>query len=154
MRDQSRRAAFPRPTAPSACGAAARTGQELDDARLVDEAILGRVLPLTIEQVGFHVHVREQQCILKHVADPALVRRHVDVLRGVEEHRLVDANRAALRRGDPRDGVDDAGLAGAGTTKEADDGGFGGELDVEVEGTELLLDLNVDHRVATPWRGG
>ena len=92
--------------------------------------------------------------ILEHVADAALVRRHIDALRGVEEHRLVDANRAALRRGDARDRVDDAGLARAGATEEADDGGLGGKLDVEVERAELLLDVNVDHRAATPWSAG
>ena len=60
------------------------------------------------------------------------------------------------RRGlrDSRNGVDDAGLARAGATEEAHDGGLRGELDVKVKRPELLLDVNVDHRFAIAKSGG
>ena len=71
--------------------------EQLDDARFVDETILGRVQPLSIEQIRFDVHVREQQRILEHVTDPALVRRHVDAFRHIEQRHVVDADGSARR---------------------------------------------------------
>ena len=125
--------------------------EQLDDARLVDDAILRRAQPLAVEQVRFHVHVREQQRVLEDVADASLFGRQIDASRGVEQEHVVDADVTAQRLGDPGDGVDHAGLAGTGATEETDDRRVGGESGREVEGAELLLDVNVDHRLES-WR--
>ena len=104
--------------------------QEIDDARLVDEAIRGRAQPLSIKQVRFHVHVRKQQRILKHVADPALVPAAGRCFCAAS-NRTVSLMRIEPRCGVaiPGDRVDDAGLARAGAAEEADDRGLGGKLD-------------------------
>ena len=66
-----------------------------------------------VEEVAPDVHVREQRDVLRHVADVALVRRHVDPALRREQHAAVDGDRSAVRRAQPRDGVEDRRLAGA-----------------------------------------
>jgi hypothetical protein len=50
--------------------------------------------------------MREQSALLKHIADAAAVRRHVDAGGGVEQHGLVETDAAPVRRDQPGDHVD------------------------------------------------
>jgi hypothetical protein len=116
-----------------------------DDACLVDESIAQVAQALPVGEVRLHVHVRKQEAVLEHIADAAQFGRHVDAPLRIEQDCIVDADAAARGRGDPRDRVDDARLAGTGAPEKPDDRRFGREAHVEVKVTEPLLDINVDH---------
>src|SRR5690606_20286193 len=60
----------------------------------------------------------EQAGVLEHHADAAPVRRHEDVLLGIHQHATVHGNPATLRSGQPRNDVDERGLAGTGRTEQ------------------------------------
>ena len=93
--------------------------------------------------------MRKQQRILKHIADPPVFRRQVDSLRGIEQGHVVDANVSARRLGDSGDGIDHAALARTGTAEETDNGRVGRKFDREVKCTQPLIDVNVDHCLAS-----
>ncbi len=90
----------------------------------------------------------KQQCVLEDVTDSTFLRPQVDAACGIEQENVVDADRTARRPGDSGDCVDHAALARSGAPEETDDGRFGGELHRKVKCAELLLDINVDHRLA------
>src|SRR5690606_36708067 len=61
-------------------------GFQLESLRLATR----RMAP--VAQVAADIHVREQAGVLEHVADPALMRRHVDAADAVVQHPAIDAD--------------------------------------------------------------
>ncbi len=116
--------------------------------RRIDDARSSRRAMQSVQQVGFDVEVRKKQPILEYVAEASLVRRQVDAASAVEQRLAVDDDASALRTADARDRIDDAGLARARATEQADDRRLGAKRDLELERPEALLDVNVDHRPA------
>ena len=109
------------------------------------------------QDVAPHVEMRKEREILRHVADAAAPRRHVDARGGVEEHVIADRHAAAIGPAQSRNHLEQRRLAGAGWPDDGDgaararlsrDGereGAGGELHVEGEragsGRDALVSL-------------
>ena len=60
----------------------------------------------TVTQITAHFVVREQACILKHIADTTLLRRQADTLLNIVQHASVKHNPPLLRRSQAADGID------------------------------------------------
>ena len=92
--------------------------------------------------------MRKQQCVLEDVTDSTFFRSQVDTACGIEQENVIDADATTRRPADSSDCVDHAALARSRAPEETDDGRLGGELHRKVKCAELLLDINVDHRLA------
>ncbi len=95
--------------------------------------------------------MRKQPALLEHIADAPAVRRHVDARRGIEQHRIVERDAAAIGRDQPGDQVDERGLAGAGGSEQRGHAARALELRGERELAEPLFDVDGEHR-HSPWK--
>src|SRR6266516_3241424 len=92
--------------------------------------------------------MRKEQCVLKDVANPALFRRQVDALCGIEQEQIIDANRTPGGLGYSCDRVDHRALACTRAAEQAHDRRLCRKRDVKVKGPEPPLDVNGYHRLA------
>ena len=92
-----------------------------------------------------HVEMRKQPRILKHVADPPPVRRHVNACGRVVERLAVERDDAAVGPQQSCDHVDQRGLAGAGRAEQAGDAALAFERGFKRELAELLGDVDAQH---------
>ena len=92
-----------------------------------------------------HVEMRKQPRILKHVADPPPVRRHVNACGRVVQRFAVERDDAAVRPQQAGDHVDQRGLAGAGRAEQAGDAALAFERGFKRELAELLGDVDAQH---------
>src|ERR1700682_4489101 len=127
--------------------------EELDDPRRFYEAFVRGAQALPIEQIRFHVQVRKEQCILKDIANPALFRRQVDALYGIEQEQIIDANATPAGLRYSCDCVDHRALARTRAAEQTYDRRLCRKPDLEVKGPEPLLDVNGYHRLATARSG-
>src|SRR3954471_2221133 len=96
--------------------------------------------------------MREEAAFLEDVADAALVGRHVDSARGVEQHGVVEQDVSVVRPNKARDNVDHGRLSGGGAPEQRGDTGRALEGDVEVESAQCGLGVERQHygRAAAP----
>ena len=95
--------------------------------------------------------MREEAAFLEDIAEAAPLGRQVDALRAREQGLAADRDAAAIGPQQPRQHVDEAGLAGAGAAEQRGDAGIGrGEARLDLKRAEALLDLDFDH--ASPCR--
>ena len=98
-----------------------------------------------------HREMRKQPAFLEHITDAAAMRRHVDAGAGIEQHGLVERNRAAIGRHQTGDHIDDRSLAGARRTEQSGRATRGFELYAELEHAELLFHIDREHD-QSPWK--
>ena len=91
------------------------------------------------------VEMRKQPRILKHVADPAAVRRHVNAFRRIVQRFAVERDDAAVGPQQAGDHVDQRGLAGAGRAEQAGDAALAFERGFQRELAELFCDVDAQH---------
>src|ERR1700687_2304859 len=127
--------------------------EELDDPRRFYEAFVRGAQALPIEQIRFHVQVRKEQRVLKDVANPALFRRQVDALCGIEQEQIIDANAPPGGLRYSCDCVDHRALSCTCADEQTYDRRLCRKPDVKVKGSESLLDVNGYHRLATARSG-
>ncbi|GCC48236.1 hypothetical protein chiPu_0032510 [Chiloscyllium punctatum] len=89
--------------------------------------------------------MRKQPRVLEHVADAAAPGRHMNAGSGIVDRLAVDHDGAAIWTQQPRDGVDQRRLAGAGCAEQAGDAALAGERCRERELAELLLNVDAQH---------
>ena len=126
--------------------------QQVTDVEQRQDALAFRMVgrdaahPAPVVEVLRHGEMREQPAFLEHVADAALVRRHVHARRAVEQHRVVERNPPAVRCDQAGDHVDDRSLAGTGAAEQGGDAAGHFELGREAEVAEPFLDVDGEHR--------
>ena len=91
------------------------------------------------------IEMRKQPRVLKHVADAAPVRWHMDARGGVVERFAVEGDAAAVGAQQPCDDVDQRGLAGAGSAEQAGDAALAFEGGLKREFAELPGDIDTQH---------
>ena len=127
--------------------------EKVDHPRALDQALGRRAQALPVGEVRLDGQMRKEQRVLEDVADAPALRRDIDPLLRIEQHGVVDADRAPRRLADAGDGVDHGRLARAGAAEEAEDRRIRDEPDREAKISECRLDVNVDHRLASVTRG-
>jgi len=101
-----------------------------------------------VQEIRAHVEVGQEAAFLEHVADAALVRRHVDPC-CIEKDGRVGDDAAAVRREEPGDGIEHAGLPGAGGPEERGDGGVARESDVQCQLPGARRDGHLERQACT-----
>ncbi len=104
------------------------------------------VKPAPEQQIMPHRQMREEAPFLEDIADTALVLRHEDATRGIDEVGPVDGDPAREGPGEAGDDVDERGLAGAGAAEERGEAGAALECDIEREAAEAMLDVDLEHQ--------
>ena len=89
--------------------------------------------------------MRKQPRILKHVADPPPVRRHVNARGRIVERLAVERDDAAVGPQQSGDHVDQRTLAGAGRAEQAGDAALAFERGLKRELAELFGDVDAQH---------
>src|ERR1051326_2905210 len=122
--------------------------QQVDDMRDLAFRSAAFAAAPTEAKVLLHIHVRKQPRLLEHVADAARHRRHEDSGLAVEQHAAIDRDAAMARVQQPRDGVDEAGLARAGGSEQRRDARLlDAKIDVQREAGETVAKRDFDaHR--------
>ena len=92
--------------------------------------------------------MRKQRQVLRHVADPAFVHRHVDAAPRIEQHVPADPDHALVGPAQAGDGVQRGGLAGPGRPEQRDGARRDGLAQVEGERTGAEPDVDDDRRLA------
>ena len=98
-------------------------------------------------------HVRKEQLVLEHDGDGPLLRRHGDALRRILEHHAVQGESPLLDRDEPRQRVQQRGLAAA--VRPQDGRRLAGgdrELDVELEGAPVEAGARLEAHGASSQR--
>ncbi len=106
--------------------------------------------PMPEHQVPAHRQVRKEAVFLKDIAYPAPVRRQLDAVFGVEQHRPIDGDAAVLRPDQPGNRLDDRGLAGARPAEQRGQAVPAGEMDVEGKAAEPMREIDFEHRRQSP----
>ena len=88
--------------------------EQIGDAPALRGVVGKSVHATPIVEVLPYVEMGKQPRILKHITDAAAVGRDMYTRRGVVERLAVHGDAAAIGREQPRDHVDQRGLAGAG----------------------------------------
>src|SRR5580704_18895073 len=104
-----------------------------------------------IVEVLPHAEMREQPAVLEYIADAAAMRRHVDAARGVEQHRVVEGDRATVGREQTGDHVDDRGLAGTRRPEQRRHAARRMEAHAKLQRAKLLLHIDGEHDYS-PWK--
>ena len=97
-----------------------------------------------VGEVLGHREVREQPPVLEHVAGAAAVRGDVRAGSGVGEDAAVERDARRVRVQEPRDGVDDGGLARPRAAEEDGDAGRRLERGVESEAGEGVAQRDLE----------
>src|SRR6202790_4118194 len=117
--------------------------------------LIGIALPTahaaSIVEILPNAQMRKQPAVLEHVTDAAPVRRDVDSFGGVEQHRVVERDGAAIRREQTGNHVDDRGLARARRAEQGRRPACSFETHVQFECAELLCHVDGEH-AHSPWK--
>ena len=122
--------------------------QQTGDAQQIDHALEivaplgGRREPAAVQQVLSHGQMREQAAFLEHVADAALVSRHEDAARRIDEACAVDEHRALLGTNEPGDDIDQRCLARPGAAEQCGEAATRLEARFEAEAAEGVPDVD------------
>ena len=82
--------------------------EKIDHPLALDQALGRRAQALPVGEVRLDGKMRKEQRVLEDVADAPALRRDIDPLPRIEQHGVVDADRAPRRLADAGDGVDHA----------------------------------------------
>ena len=83
--------------------------------------------PAAVIEISLHREMRKQPAFLKHIAYAPPRGRHIDARFAVKKNIIVEHNATAVRRQQPGDHIDDAGLAGAGLPEQGGGATFADE---------------------------
>src|SRR5262249_59370507 len=102
-----------------------RDAEQIEDLIETDMAFTLAGEPSAEQQILTHREVGEEASLLEHVADAPAVFRNEDSSLGIDEHRVVEHDPAAVGADDARDGLDQPGLARSRTAEERGETPFG-----------------------------
>jgi len=88
----------------------------------------------------------KQAAFLKNVAHAATMDGCSDAALGVEKHRPVDDDASPFGAEKTGDRIDDRGLARSRAAEQRGETAPAAEMDVELEGAEPVLDIDLEHR--------
>src|SRR5262245_18785644 len=119
-----------------------RDAEQIEDLIETDIAFTLGGEPSAEQQVLPHRKVGEEASLLEHVADAPAVFRNEDSLFGIDEHRVVEHDPAAVGAHDARDDIDQRGLARSGTAEERGETSFRNEARLEQKRPEPVGDID------------
>ena len=86
----------------------------------------------------------KQAILLEYIAQSPMLRRQIDALVAVEQHHAADDDAPSVWALQPRQHVDDGGLAGARRPEQCRDSGVGRERRVNRDAVETPLGAEFD----------
>ena len=124
---------------------------ERGDHRIEGDAALGlRCEPPPEQEILPDAQMRKELGILEHEPDPAAMLGHEGSGFGVHQNAAVKHDAAPVGMGKAGDEIDDRRFARARTAEQGSDADFVLEGNIEIEGAELLGDVNADHMLLRP----